>query len=680
MRRPIRLAALLLTVSLELSAKTLVINVATNGNDAWTGGFARPTRDDGPMASLPAAIQKARETRKNATNIDVVTILLRGGTYELAEPLVLVPSDSGQDRHHPFLLSAFPGEKPVISGGRRITGWKRAAARPGLWQADVPEVREGKWYFRQLFVDGQRQQRARTPNEGFFRIQGPSPQDRPAQIKFKPGEIKPEWAAAGDVELIALLAWADLRMPIRAVDTNTSVATLAGNPRPSNRENDAQYFIENAPDALDQPGEWYLDRKTGIVSFWSPADRDPNESEIIAPRLSELLVLKGDPEKPDPIQNIVLRGLTFSDTDWDLPPDGYADTQAAIAVPGDIRAVAAVDCVVTDCVFTRLAGYALELGRGCQRWRIVGNEMFDLGGGGIRVGETIARKEAADQCAQHIITDNHLWNLGVIYPPAVGIFVLQSGNNRIAYNEIHDLYYTAISLGWNWGYQTTPCSNNIVEFNHLYDIGKGVLSDMGAIYTLGPQPGTVIRNNHIHDVNAFTYGGWGLYTDEGSTGILLENNVVYRCKSAGFHQHYGRDNILRNNIFAFNKENQLMRTRDEDHISFIFTDNIVYFDSGNLLGSSWKNDKFRLDRNIYYDARAEARPETMRFSGATLDQWRQRGHDQNSIIADPLFANASQFNFRLNPGSPALAMGFKPIDTARAGVRKRDQRTDALSP
>ena len=104
----------------------------------------------------------------------------------------------------------------------------------------------------------------------------------------------------------------------------------------------------------------------------------------------------------------------------------------------------------------------------------------------------------------------------------MGVLILQSGHNRVAHNHIHHLYYTAVSAGWNWGYKESPCHENIIEFNHLHHIGQGMLSDMGAFYSLGIQKGTVVRNNLVHDVESFGYGGWGLYTDEGSTDIVLE--------------------------------------------------------------------------------------------------------------------------------------------------------------
>ena len=492
------------------------------------------------------------------------------------------------------------------------------------------------------------------------------------KIKFKPGDIKKEWAADGDVELVSLLAWSDIRMQIRDVNETNHVATLSGNPRESNKEDNAQYYIENAPDALDDPGEWYLNRKTGILSYWPQPGEDLRSAQVVAPELQQLLVLKGDLAANKPVHNVEVRGLTFSYTDWPLGTNGYADSQAAIAVRGHLIAEGAVDCVIEDCTLSHLGGYGIDLGRGCQRCKIIGNELVDLAGGGIRIGETKISRDPIDQNFGHTITDNHMHHLGQVYAPAVGVVILQSGTNRIAHNDIHDLYYTAISVGWTWGYRESPCRANLIEYNHLHDIGQFRLSDMGAVYTLGPQPGTIVRNNLIHDVNSFTYGGWGLYTDEGSSGIVLESNIVYRCKSAGFHQHYGRENILRNNIFAFGEGNQLMRTRPEPHVSFIFTNNIVYFDSGNLLGSDWSNEHYVIDGNLYW--RAGGTSNSMKFAGASLDEWRARGHDLHSLITDPLFVAPEKYDFRLQSNSPAFKLGFHQIDLSQVGVREKRER------
>jgi parallel beta-helix repeat protein len=194
-----------------------------------------------------------------------------------------------------------------------------------------------------------------------------------------------------------------------------------------------------------------------------------------------------------------------------------------------------------------------------------------------------------------------------------------------------------------------------------------MLSDMGGIYTLGVQPGTVIRNNLIHDISSFTYGGWGIYPDEGSSYLLIESNIVYKCKSSGFHQHYGRENIVRNNIFAFNREFQLMRTRAEDHSSFTMERNIVYFDQGGLLGSNWKGTGFTMRNNVYYDRRGP----DISFADKSFSEWKASPQDLGSMIADPLFANPDNYDFRLRPESPALKKGFQQINMSTVGPRVR---------
>lgn len=676
MLRGILIVALVVPIlTSRVGARTVNLFVATNGNDQWSGLSPRPAQGgaDGPLATLPAALNAARTARRDAAApADDVRIFLRGGTYPLTEPVVISALDSGKRRQLPLTISSYRNETPVLSGGRRIAGWTPVPGSPNLWSAQIPEVRDGRWFFRQLFINGRRVQRARTPNHGFFQIDGDYLADNPIRFKYRNADLRKGMVTESDVEVVGLQKWIDFRQPLIAIDETTRTVTLAGSIAPHTREANARYYVENSTDALDSPGEWRLDRALGIVTYWPEPGENLQTSEVIAPFIeSELIRLEGDLATRQPVQHVVLRGLTLAHTDWTMGTNGYTDVQAAVGIRGDVMAAAAVDCAIENCTFVHLGGYALELGRGCQRFRIVGNEFVDLGAGGIRIGETAARPEPFEQNLGHLVADNHLHQLGRVYAPAVGIIIFQSGQNRISHNHIHDLFYTAISVGWNWGYQETPCRENVIEFNHLHDIGQDRLSDMGAIYTLGIQKGTVIRNNRIHDVSAHDYGGWGLYTDEGSTGILLENNIVYRCKSANFHQHYGRDNIVRNNILAFGRSHQLMRTREESHNSFTFERNIVYFNSGDLLGSNWSNDRFKLDHNVYFDPRTNTSPESLKFKDATFTGWQRRGHDRNSVIADPLFVAPEKDDFDLQTDSPAFKFGFEPIDADSIGIRKK---------
>jgi parallel beta-helix repeat protein len=185
-----------------------------------------------------------------------------------------------------------------------------------------------------------------------------------------------------------------------------------------------------------------------------------------------------------------------------------------------------------------------------------------------------------------------------------------------------------------------------------------ILSDMGFVYTLGVQPGTVIRNNYCHDAAHFEYGGWGIYLDEGSSHILVENNIVFRTTYGGFHQHYGRENIVRNNIFAFGRDAQMLRSRNEPHISYRFNRNIVYFSQGDdTLMGHMENGNFDFDKNVYWRTDGN----NLIFDNKTLAEWQGAGHDRHSIVADPKFAAPEEGDFTIADGSPAREVGFKPI-------------------
>ena len=333
-------------------------------------------------------------------------------------------------------------------------------------------------------------------------------------------------------------------------------------------------------------------------------------------------------------------------------------------------------CVFTRCRFVNLGDYGLELSGACQSNRILACEFGNLGAGGLKLGETAIREDADDQTRANEVADCHIHDGGLMFHSAIGVWVGQSADNRLTHNLIHDFYYTGISIGWTWGYGPALAAGNVVEFNCVHHIGVKsngdgpILSDMGGIYTLGKQPGTIIRNNLWHDIAGIRYGGWGIYFDEGSSGILAESNLVYRTTHGGFHQHYGETNLVRRNIFAFARDQQIQRSRPEAHTSFTFVTNIVYFDSGHLLGGDWSNDHYDIDSNLYFDARAGAKPEALDVGPCSLTQWRARGHDRNSLVVDPLFTSPQTGDFSFRKGSPALKWGFQPIDIRSVGIRK----------
>jgi parallel beta-helix repeat protein len=689
----------ILLVAAGLVSKTVaspgVFYVATNGNDGWSGELASPrSRKEGPFATVPRAVEAAREWRQHQSGASgqPATVLVRGGLYFLSEPLVLTPEDSN------LTLAAYGGEQPVLSGGRRVTGWSSATVGDKkLWAAKIPEARDGRWVFRELWVNGRRATRARHPNHGYLEAAGllePGGEWNHGQDRFRfgPGDLQ-NWKTVTNAELIVMNRWVESRLPVLRVDEAEKVVEF-GKRSVFQLEVGDPYYVEGAMDFLDEPGEWCLDSAAGTVYYLPRPGEKPGKVGIIAPYLPQIVRVEGKPASGKFVERLVIQGLTFAHTEWCFPggfdkrtadlglsPGPKAEVggfgQAAVGVPAAVHGVGLRECAWKDCFFTQMGTYGLELAGGCVSNRVDGCEFSDLGAGGLKLGETAIRTESAQQTRGNEVADCHIHDGGKMFASAVGIWVGQSPDNRIIHNLIDDLYYTGISIGWTWGYGSALASNNLVAFNQVQHIGKKsdgdgpILSDMGGIYTLGRQPGTRIVNNLWHDIAGRRYGGWGIYFDEGSSGILAESNIVYRTTHGGFHQHYGETNTLQNNIFAFARDHQLQRTRPEPHHSFTFQTNIVYFDSGILLGGNWSGDQYQMDWNLYFDARPGAMPEQMRFAGATLAQWRERGHDAHSLIADPLFLNAKEYDFRLGTNSPARTLRFQPLELKQVGVRRK---------
>lgn len=249
-----------------------------------------------------------------------------------------------------------------------------------------------------------------------------------------------------------------------------------------------------------------------------------------------------------------------------------------------------------------------------------------------------------------------------------GVVIGHASDCRVEHCEIADFYYSGVSVGWQWAYLPTAAMRNIVRFNRIHDLGKGVLSDMGGVYTLGTAFGTCVTDNGIYNVSSRTYGGWGLYADEGSEGIVFARNLVYNTHDGGFHQHYGAGNTVQNNIFAWNEQNGVIRTIRANvfsvRSSLNVVANIVLTDRGDLASAGVRGVEGVWANNLWFDPNGEAK-----LDGLTWEKWRACGKEVNGRYADPRFVDARHFDFRLKPDSPAFALGFQPFDYTRAGVR-----------
>ena len=318
---------------------------------------------------------------------------------------------------------------------------------------------------------------------------------------------------------------------------------------------------------------------------------------------------------------------------------------------------------IKNCEFAHIGRYAVWFRHGCKNNTLEHCYLHDLGAGGVRIGSGGIPDNKNLLTSHNVIDNNIIRSGGRIFDCAVGVWIGQSGDNQVTHNDINDFYYTGISVGWLWGYKKSLAVNNTIDYNHIYNIGQNILSDMGGVYCLGPSEGTTVNNNVIHNVYSHSYGGWGLYLDEGSTHVTMENNLVYDTKSGGFHQHFGKENFIRNNIFAFNKLYQVQATRVEEHKSFIFENNIVLFDKGVLLDGPWEKIDITMDSNCYWNTTGK-----VKILDKDLAEWQKLNRDKHSIIADPGFKNPKKLDFNLKPNSPALKIGFKPFDYHKAGV------------
>lgn len=677
--------------------KEISIYVSPEGDDNHSGLIPDPNSEgtDGPVRTIEQAQRIARAFRRKVFEPRTIHVVLRDGTYVLDQALVFTDEDFGQPEKfewhtmtepvHPVIYEAYQGERPVISGGRRITGFEETTVNGvTVWVAEVPGTKSGGWNFTELWVNGERRFRPVLPKKGEFLIEklldaswegtwSETVGKGTNRFGYAEGDIDPDWKNLQDVEILVLSLWRSFTAKLDHADPEERIAYLDRNSRMrlsyDFQKTGGAYNVVNVFEALDSPGEWYLDRSDGLL-YYVPKPGESIESvEVVAPYLEHIATIEGGKLErgaeskqlnTEPI--LVIRGLTFSHVEWQAPQDLAAIGQAAPAVPGAIVLERAHYVEFSNCSVEHVGTYAFCLENSCSDVTISACKMLDLGAGGVNI---------LHGCNRNRVEDCEIGDGGHLYPPASGVVIGEARSNTVIHNEIHDLYYTAVSAGWNWGYEENDSGGNVIEWNHLHHLGKGKLSDMGGVYTLGMQTGTRIRYNRIHDVWSRTYGGWAIYPDEGSSDLLIEHNICYDTKCAPYHQHFGRENIVRNNIFAFGKEAQIERTRIETHRSMIFENNIVVYSEGPLLRPSgnedkpWTTDNIIFRKNCYF----HTGDEPVEPDGKSFSEWQKGGQDSGSIVADPKFKDVDSRDFTLLPDSPAISLGFVPIDLEKAGPR-----------
>ena len=652
------------------------------------GTTASRTPDDpaGPLDSLDTALNLAEQMRGGGM-LQPIHIRLLAGNYCLSHPIGLRPTMSN------ITVEPFGDGEVLLSGGRRITGFEKTVFNGvPCFGAHVQDIEDGKWKFTDLYVDGLRAEITHLPKEGYFHMKDT---ENKSGALFDPSSFFT--AELEDAKLFASLHafedcivsfnhyWIDEHTPITSLDTETGRVNMTYRSRFTIRPGQ-EYVIENAAEAFGGANEWYCDRAAGMV-YYIPRDekQTPESVEIWAPVTEKLIAVEGQPDNP--VTGVHFRDLSLAYTrgDYGSKTGTLGDAQNEIFA-SDSQAVSNMDGVVSlryarNCTFedSRLfciGHHGIHIGNGCRSVKIERCSVYDGGAGGVRIcGGAWGAPEhtMTTGCA---VTDCTITHVGRRYLSACGILVMHAAETDLIHNTIGDLYYTGISCGWTWGYAKTVCRDNRIMNNHIYDLGKGRLSDMGGVYLLGSQPGTVVSGNKIHDIRCKEYGGWALYTDEGSAGILLEGNLCYHTSSNAYHQHYGSSNVVRNNIFADAGDALLRVSRPEAHLDIIFENNVLYSTGTPMLADfaqgfpgahSLDDGGIVSGGNVFF-----CKGDVVYSSAAglgTLADAQAHGMEEGSVIADPCFRDAENGDYTLRDDSPVFEMGFRRFDWDQAGAR-----------
>lgn len=621
-----------------------VIYVSTLGNDKNTGN------QKSPVYSLQTAFKLAQN--KNNQPVD---IKISGGNYVFTKELNLDENIS-RTENTKIRVIGDPKNRPVLYGGNKIIPTINKKTQEWDLNINGSEFSSNNKLPQIISVDGKQRMISKFPSNGFLTPLDVKYYDQKFVVKIPQAlnNLLKSYSKINikNVYVTFFVKWTNIIRYIEEHNYEDSTITFIGNNFPDYyriEPNKTRFYVNNIEKKLNN-GEWYYKDFNKII--YKPTSKEVVDNAIIyLATTNKAVTITGKPDKK--VSFLEFENIEFNTIGQSLEKSGYFPYQSAANIDAIIQLNYSNNITFKNIKIDNISKSGIWIEDGCSDINISKSNFQNLGASAIKVGIPKYSSEV-NITQKNSIVNNRILNGGQLYPDAPGIIIFDSFLNNISHNDISNFTSSGISLGWVWGYGKSFANSNTVSYNHILNIGKGVLDDLGGIYTLGISNGTLIENNIIHDVKSSEYGGWGIFADEGSSGLKIKNNLVYNCSSAGFHQNYGKDNIIENNIFAFNNQAALEATTIEEHLSITFIKNIVVHHNNNVFTQSWNSILKKSDNNIYFILNNEK----------SINLFK---NESNVFFLNPMLKK-NKFYYLISNNEIFKFTKFKKIDFSKVGV------------
>ena len=649
--------------------------VAASGDDAWTGALAQPNADrsDGPFASLARAQQAVRERDPRRASPSAVTVLVRGGVYYLPQGLTFGAEDSGTAEHS-VTYAAYPGEHPALIGGVRLTGWR--AFRDGVWETDLPDgIRP-----EQVFENGVRMPLARAPKQGYFTTPGPISGGTASAFEYRAEDLDALDPGAWDignakVTLWPQYNWFNFIRPMAEIDPAKRSIRLRGSFDGYEITAGNRYAILNVLALLTEPGEAMIDLAGHKVYAW-PAQAPIEDQAIVVSAATHVILVEGRAPR-NPVRNLHFEGFIVSAANDDA-----------------VRITGAEDCSVRFCRIENAAETGVRILGHAQRVVVYGNLIRSHGYCGVSLeGLELGMPDVNNG---HRIENNHIHDCGRLVGHGAGVYIQQSGHNQVLHNHIHHTprYGTTIKglryqslreqvpgVTWENHYDYLHSRDNLIAYNDIHHANQDS-QDTGAMESWGPGRDNVYDHNLVHDSgNAEFDLQSGMYLDDATDHFTATNNIIWGIVGTTGNQCVfakGIGNRFENNLFVVGDTNDAaitsMEMGGEECKDHVYRRNLVAVT--HTFGAlykfiNWGKQRIQeSDYNLIWKAKGNVFCiGTPGLGMSKWEDWQELGYDAHSIVADPLLMDVDKRDFRLRPNSPALELGFEPIDVSQIGLR-----------